>query len=242
MKKITKILAALCCMVAFASCDKKNPEDNSLIKPEGPDGGDTELTGSLAGSEYVVITLDEYSTKALGSKVVANYGPDDQTRFLYIWSDTYAAGTCSGLNCYGEAAEWVSLVVTNVGWSGAGWFNSEPTKAIVSNTSELKDWKFHVSCKANAGVAHIIILTWNGATYKFAIGNGQIEDAGVMYNAILPVDGEFNANVWEEYEISLASAGLDFSKDAVSDNMVSVLSGPVAGTTLDIDAVFFYKN
>ena len=244
MKKIFSFLMAASLSLALFSCQKDNnsSNDGSLKDDEENTGGDENGGSSLSGSEYVVLTLDECTAKELGSKIKANYGPDDETRFLYVWKDTYVGGTCSGLNSYGQAAAWTSLVVTNVGWSGAGWFNGADTPAFVSSTSELADWKFHIAYKGPAGKAHIIILTWNGATYKFAIGNGQLEDNGVAYPAIAPVSGTFEPNVWNEYEVSLADAGLDYTQTGKSDNIVSVLSGGVQGTTLDVDAIFFYKK
>ena len=243
MKKSISLFFAACCALAMISCQKDNGSDGGSLKEEENNGGGNEnVVSSLKGSEYVVITLDEYTAATLGSKIKANYGPDDVTRFLYVWEGTYNGGTCSGLNCYGEAAAWTSLVVTDKGWSGAGWVNKEETPAFVASTSELADWKFHVAYKGPAGRAHIVILTWNKVTYKFAIGDGQLEDNGVAYPAIAPVSGTFEPNVWNEYEVSLAEAGLDYTKAGQSDNLVSVLSGGVAGTTLDVDAIFFYKK
>ena len=243
MKKSISLFFAACCAIAMISCQKDNGSDGGNLKEDENNGGGNEnVVSSLKGSEYVVITLDEYTAATLGSKIKANYGPDDVTRFLYVWEGTYNGGTCSGLNCYGEAAAWTSLVVTNVGWSGAGWVNKEDTPAFVASTSELADWKFHVAYKGPAGRAHLLILTWNGSTYKFAIGDGQIEVDNILHTAIAPVSGAFEPNVWNEYEVSLEEAGLDYTKAGQADNLVSVLSGGVAGTTLDVDAIFFYKK
>ncbi|MGN1226560.1 MAG: hypothetical protein ACI4TL_04905 [Candidatus Cryptobacteroides sp.] len=243
MKKIFSIMMAACCSFALFSCQKENnPADDTLKGDENEGDNNEEVVSSLSGSEYVVLTLDEYTAAKLGSKIKANYGPDDVTRHLYVWDGTYVGGVCSGLNSYGEAAEWTSLVVTNIGWSGAGWFNDEVTPAFVANSADLADWKFHIAYKGPVGSAHIIILTWNGSTYKFAIGSGQLEDNSVAYTAIAPVSGAFEANVWNEYEVSLAEVGLDYTVAGESVNIVSVLSGGVSGTTLDVDAIFFYKK
>lgn len=245
MKKFFSILMAACCSFALFSCQKENNSTDDSLKDDNNNGDNNnqeEVASSLSGSEYVVLTLDEFTAASLGSKIKANYGPDDVTRHLYVWNETYVGGTCSGLNCYGQAAEWTSLVVTSVGWSGAGWFNDEDTPAFVASTSDLADWKFHIAYKGPVGSAHIIILTWNDSTYKFAIGSGQLEDAGVSYTAIAPVSGAFEANVWNEYEVSLADAGIDYSVVTKPVNIVSVLSGGVSGTTLDVDAIFFYKK
>lgn len=213
---------------------------------ENTGGNDGELHASLQGSEYVPIALDEYSAEAIKDKVKAAYYVDDTNVFYYIWEGTYNAGTSSGLNFYGEAVTWTSLVVGNVGWSGAGWCvtNPEYVPAFVSSEDDIANWKLHLAYKGAANVAHCMILYWCGGEYKFAIGQGTFEDSGVQYPAIAPVSGEFQANAWNEYEISLADTGFDYSKDntASKANLLAVLSGGTAGTTFDIDAIFFYKK
>ena len=249
MKKTLVKMAAFAAASVFviASCSKPAPEngDNGGLKDpttEGEGGeGVTPAHPSLAGSEYVLLGLDESTTASLGNKVKANYFVDDETMFLYVWDNTYTGGTSSGLNFYGEAAPWTSLVVGNVGWSGAGWVREGGIPHFVSDASDMTKWKFHIAYKGAANVAHICIITWNGGTYKFAVGQGSLDDNGATYKAIAPKSGEFKANVWNEYEVSLGDMGLDFTKDAKQDNILSILSGGVAGTTLDIDAMFFYK-
>lgn len=231
--------------VAIASCTKENPNNGGAIKdPNENTGGQNQETPahpSLGGSEYILLGVDEATAASLGNKVKANYFVDDVNMFLYIWENTYLPGTSSGLNFYGEAATWTSLVVGNVGWSGAGWLHKDGVPSFVSDAADMANWKFHIAYKGAENVAHIVIVTWNKQAYKFAIGDGSLDDNGQTYNAIAPKDGTFKANVWNEYEISLAEMGLDFTKNAAEDNIMSVLSGGTAGTTLDIDAMFFYK-
>ncbi len=242
MKKTILLLSAVVLSAAcvFSSC-KKDDSNKGGLKGEG-EKEDTNLPESLKGSSYVVLALDDNSFNAIGKKVAQDLRVDDKTRHLYVWSETYVGGTCSGLNFYGEATEWTSLVVTNVGWSGAGWFNDNETPAIASDAADLANWKFHVAYKGAAGKAHIINLYWNGGTYKFAIGEGSLDDAGASYSAIAPVSGKFVANDWNEYEVALTDTGMDYSKAGKSDNIVGVLSGGVQGTTVDLDAMFFYKK
>ena len=221
----------------------QNGDDNQGDNNQGGNepGVDDGVAASLKGSEYVLIGLDEYSTEYLGDKVKATYFVDDVTMHLYVWEGTYVGGTSSGLNVYGEAAPWTSLVVTSVGWSGCGWANDGETKAFVADAADMANWKFHIAYKGAANVPHICIINWNSGKYAFAIGEGTLEDSGVAYTAIPPVSGTFKPNVWNEYEVSLADMGIDFTKDAASTNMLSILSGGVAGTTLDVDAIFYYK-
>lgn len=242
MKKTFFALSALAA-VLFASCEK-TPETGNNPGLKDDDKIDETLHPSLKGSEYVVVSLDEYSTKDIQSRIKASYQIDDTNVFLYIWENTYTAGSSDGLNFYDMASSWTSLVVGTVGWSGAGFCVVNPTEIppFVEKTSDLASWTFHMAYKGAAGAAHIVILTWNGATYKFAVGDGSLEDAGVKYDAIAPVSGKFEVGKWNEYEISLAETGLDYTKAAKADNLVSVLSGGKTGTTLDVDAIFFYKK
>ncbi len=232
----TVVLSAAC---VLSSCSKDEPNKGGLKEEEKEDD---KLPESLKGSSYVVINLDDASFNHIASKVAQDLRVDDVTRHLYVWDGTYAGGTCAGVNFYGEAAEWTSLVVTNIGWSGAGWFNDKETPAIASDAADLANWKFHVAYKGAAGKAHIINLYWNGGTYKFAIGEGSLDDAGASYSAIAPISGKFVANDWNEYEVALTDTGMDYTKAGKSDNIVGVLSGGVQGTTIDLDAMFFYKK
>lgn len=226
--------------------ENETPGGNENENPGGNQGGTTDEYPSLNGTEYVTIALDEYTTAALGTKIKTSYQLDDVNVFLYVWENTYLAGTPSGLNFYGEAAGWSSLVVGNVGWSGAGWCvtNPEYVPAFVDSTSDLSNWYFHIGYKGAANVAHIVILYWQGGEYKFAIGQGSLADADVTYTALAPTSGTFQPNVWNEYEVCLADTGFNYAADntTLKANLAAFLSGGVAGTTIDVDAVFFYKK
>lgn len=254
------LAAAVFAVAACTQVDPENEEGGNGLKPDdteqdggngntgsgNTDGDDSGLHASLQGSEYVTLALDEFTAASIADKIKAAYYVDDVNVFCYVWDGTYNAGLSSGLNFYGEAAGWTSLVVGTVGWSGAGWCitNPEFIPAFVEDAADLAKWKFHLTYKGAPNVAHCMILYWNGGEYKFAIGQGSFVDAGVTYNAINPVSGTFQPNEWNEYEVSLADTGFDYTKDnTVSKaNIVAVLSGGTPGTTLDIDALFFYKK
>ena len=258
MKKSYLAILAVASICLLASCKKDNPstgngglkDDENTENPGGDNpggenpGDDTDLHASLQGSAYVTVALDAQSTEAIKSKIKASYQVDDTNVFLYVWENTYSGGTAAGLNFDGEAEGWTSLVVGTVGWSGAGWCVVTPATipAFVESSSDLANWKFHLAYKGAANVAHIVILTWNGSTYKFAIGEGALEDNGTRFDAIPPVGGTFKAGLWNEYEIALTDTGLNYTRAAKADNLVSILSGGVTGTTLDVDAMFFYKK
>lgn len=263
MKFATMFAAA---MFVLASCEKagneentgngglKDPTENQGDNNQGDNnqgnnnqGGTTdELHASLQGSEYVTISLDEYSTAAIQSKIKASYQLDDTNVFFYIWESTYNAGTASGLNFYGEATGWTSLVVSTVGWSGGGWCVVAPEfiPAFVENTADLNNWYFHLAYKGAANVPHCVVLSWQSGEYKFAVGQGTFTDNGQSYPAIAPTSGTFQPNVWNEYEVCLADTGFNYAADnTVSKaNLAAILSGGQAGVTCDLDAIFFYKK
>ena len=69
----------------------------------------TDYSKSLKGSNYYVIAMDATTFTSIQSKVVADFRPDDVTKFLYVWENTYSAGTSTGPNFYGEveACKWL---------------------------------------------------------------------------------------------------------------------------------------
>ena len=243
MKKTFLLLSAVALSAAcvFSSCQKDGSNKGGL-KGEG-EKEDTNLPESLKGSAYAVISMDDNSYKAIEKKVLTDLRVDDTSRSLYVWSDTYVGGTSSGLNFYGEASEWISLIVTTAGWSGAGFniHDDAPASAFVKDAADLANWKFHFAYKGAENLAQAGIIAWNGKEYKFSFGGASFVDNGVTYPLVKPLSGEFVPNEWNEYEIALTETGIDFTVDG-KGNYFSFLSGGVQGTTLDLDAVFFYKK
>jgi len=206
----------------------------------------TNFTPSLTGTEYYPIVMGGVTSAALGTKIKADFRPDEATRFLYVWNATYNAGTSTGPNFYGEVEGWVSLTVANVGWSGAG-FNIKTVgneaslagmKAITDNPDK---YYLHIGIKSKDKAVHAFIL--GGQTdIKFAIGATGFNDNGVIYPAL----GDFTRDgEWHEIEIPMSTfktMGLSYNNFVADPNILSVLSGGVQGTTLDLDGVFIYKK
>lgn len=249
MKKALTVLAcAAVVLAAFNSCKKSNSDNGgSLINPDD-NGGKTETVSSLSGSDYAVVVLDETSLGKISSKVAVNLGPDNSNSFLYVWSETYTGGTCSGVNFYGEAAEWTSLVVTSVGWSGCGFF-------IKSEPAGLADWRTRVAADPSSYYLHFALkpgkatdihrvqVVWGSTQYAAGLG-GDYNDNGTISAELKPLSGTYTPGEWNEYEISVAEMGINFNQALKDDgdNYLTFLSGSVEGTQLDLDAVFFYKK
>lgn len=255
---------ALLAGFTFTSCEKDNGGNGgnggAIIDDNGDGNGNANLHASLKGSNYYVLFLDDDSYAAIEDKVVADFRPsvvDGQTYInIDVWSNTYTAGTNSGLGFYGAATGWVSFVVGSLGWSGGAWdlYNKDVDVPNVDKVKEIAEdldsYYLHLAYKTNqTGKSHLFYMCWPSADVageSFAIGDTSYNDAGTVYQPIAPVnnDGTFTVGEWNEYEIPLKDMGLDFSQDPqkAAINLLAFLSGATAGTTLDLDAIFIYKK
>lgn len=262
MKKYFMILMAFAISVSLVatSCTPTTNNDDEEDLIDDPNSGDnseggeaTTTEASLSGTNYYPIIMDGTTFDKLAGKVAVDLRPDDANKFLYVWDGTYAGATASGLNFYGIAGEYTALTVTNVGWSGAGYFITSKVDGF-DKIAQLNEagYYFHVAYKGAASVAHACYIVWgDGNLYRFVLGEGQTEVEGVMTQALKPInnDGAFVAGEWNEYEFSLADAGVDFTHtlsanaDGVAgSNIFCFLSGGNSGTAINLDAAFFYKK
>lgn len=204
---------------------------------------------SLTGSNYYLIYLDETSAAKIAGKIVGDYRVDDNITHLYIWSvgDTYAAGSCSGPNSYGEVTDWLSLIVQSVGWSGFGinCTNLTELDKLATVTDNPDGYYFHIAIKSQqTGKSHRFYMQGTGdANGGFVLGPSAFVDGSKTYAAYAnyTTDGE-----WNYFDIPmsvLVNEGLKFrTGNTAALNVFCGLSGGTAGTTLDVDAIFIYKK
>jgi hypothetical protein len=198
---------------------------------------------SLTGTEYYPIIMDGITAGKLGTKIKADFRPDELTKFLYIWDNTFTAGTSSGPNCFGEVEPWTSLVVGSVGWSGAG-FNCKDgalLDKLAPMTANTDKYYLHIGIKSRSTAVFVFALDGQ-SNVKFAVGPTSFNDNGTIIQPLadFPRDGE-----WQKIEIPLSTLktnGLLYSTGMVEKNVMWLLAGGVAGTALDLDAVFIYKK
>lgn len=276
MKKFYSIFAAIGILsCAFVSCEKSggdNNDDNNGGNG-GNNGGSTEMPASLKGSDYIVLSLgdEEYEYIEDNAKV-CNMMPyninNDESKpgiALYIWDQggqlTYSPGEASGINSYGFGEGWVSFVVAQVGWSGAGYSFTKDGVAdradAIAKFAEIEknpgNWYFHFAYKSEQDAkSHVGGIAWKDAAgnevkYEFVFGDptGTFDDGGKVTNRILPVSGEYRKGEWNEYEIKISDTPIDYSVATgmtAGTNLFWMLSGPDTGTTLDLDAIFFYRK
>jgi len=247
MKKQTLLAAFLGLLIAgttMVSCSKSSPTPTDKEEPgkeEPGKEGPLKPTDSpyLKGSDYYLIALDSESEKHIKSKIKQDLRTDDENMHLYIWEGTYSAGTSSGPNAFGEVEGWTSLIVGSVGWSGFG-FSTDAAKGFKADLTGITgDHYLHFAIKSKDKASHQLILNSgiDKDDYKIVIGSESFE--GTAPTTDFERDGE-----WHHIEIKMSTLfekGLKY-RTPISANILAILSGPVAGTTLDIDGIFFYKK
>ena len=221
-----------------ASCETFTASCEVTVLPEQND-----LHPSLMGSDYYVIQLDETSYGHIASKVVEDFRVDNVNSFLYIWPDgtSFTAETSTGLNFYGQEEDWISLSVANLGWSGAGYFIESGYGDIdmTNMYNNPDDYVFHVALKsAQPSSGYSFIFNDGSAEAKVVIGNVAIE-------GVQPYMDFTRDNEWQEIEIPFSyinSLGVYYNQTFTDVNILAFLAGGVQGTTVDMDAMFFYKK
>ena len=207
--------------------------------------------GTMFANQVWPIIMDEttFTTCNSNSAVVADFRPNNDDRFLYLWDNTYDSLTTAGLNSMGNTDGYLSLIVAkNQGWAGAGfhltdngnsWQAAEQLRAaIVANPN---NYYLHMAIKSTDNYSHCFYL-FNTEATKFVLGNHSVYD-GPIYSDFTR-DGE-----WQEFDIPMstyASALASITCNA-GTVMFAMMSEGVQGAMLDLDAVYicdreFIKN
>lgn len=200
---------------------------------------------TLNGSNYTIIQIDEASATAIASEIINDCRPDEENKFLYVWDNTFTAGTPSGLNFYGQTEGWVSFVVGSVGWSGAG-YNVGSGADMIDMTDMYNnpdDYVFHIGMKSSeSNSSYLFIFADGSSEAKVCVGSSAFTDNGITYE---PYTDFSRDNEWHSVEIpasKLRELGVFYNAPFNDKNVFAFLAGGTAGTTLDFDACFFYKK
>lgn len=208
------------------------------VREQGGGGG----AGQLKGTQVWPIILDEPTATANASKIVASFQPNDVDQFLYVWDQTYVGGQSTGLNFHGNTDGYMALVVSTVGWSGAGfcltdagtgWQPAEALRAaIVANPD---DYYLHMAIKSTDQGNHTFYFMNNDQT-KFVLGTTAF-DGGIVFSNF-ERDG-----AWHEFDIPMARFASALTTGfPAGGNVFVMLSGGTQGIQLNLDAVYFYKK
>ena len=198
--------------------------------------------GTMFANQVWPIIMDEttFATCNSNSAVVADFRPNNQDRFLYIWVETYDSLTTAGLNSMGNTDGYLSLRVTNhQGWAGAGlcltesgnsWQAAEQLRAaIVANPD---NYYLHMAIKSTDNYSHCFYL-FNTEATRFVLGNHSVYD-GPVYSDFIR-DG-----AWQEFYIPMSTyaSALASVTCSAETNIFVMLSEGVLGAMLNLDAVY----
>ena len=197
------------------------------------------------GDNYYLISMDDVNAHKIESSIVADFRPNESTNNLYIWVDSYIQGNSIGTNSLDETnVSWVSLIVSNIGWSGAGFHSSNTSllDKLANVTNNPDNYFLHIALKSSDNACHLFGMDGESQT-KFTIGSAPFKDNGVDIPPItdFPRDGK-----WHAIEIpmtTLKQMGLSYSANNMnSKNILWFLSGGVSGVTLEMDAIYIYEK
>lgn len=246
MKKLFAIAAMAAMLIA---CGEKEDDTNNPTPGPGPnpDINETNLPECLKGSDYYPIVMDAVTFGNIESKVSADLRVDDFNTHLWIWENTYVAGTSTGPNYFGEVEGWVALQVGSVGWSGAGFCCYDPAKLskLADITANPADYVLHLAMKSQDAATHeFVFYSDSGAEAKLAV------DVDGVYGYAR--DGEWHAievpmtyftNNGLLWTSALGAGSVPGNNVDVipqgGHNVMAVLSG--ASGSLNLDACFIYK-
>lgn len=239
MKKnlfITAIISLFCLSVSAI----EGVTVTSAIEKDG-----TTPTFKFSASEdyYVIYLGDSTKSKYANAVPASNYiyiGPDaDQGRNLWVWSNTYSAGSTAGANSFGIDKEYMAWKVNSVGWSGLGYSIAKNNPINMSCVGD--DYSLHLAVKSttakqsfdfefidgNKHEAHIVLGT---DAYNGFPAVADFSRDGKWYNIDVPMS--YLADQFE-YDLSNATAYANV-------NYFVVLAGGTAGTDIEYDAIFFH--
>jgi chitodextrinase len=193
------------------------------------------------GTDYHLIYLDNVTAARIPTTLIKkDYRPDAVNNFMYIWENTYTLLSSTGPNSNGVPGEYLNLQVNSVGWSGFGFAGTPASPKDMSAVNS--NYTLHVAMKSTDSASHLIILeAANGISVKAAIGDTPFVDGSNTYQPYTNFTRDGN---WHVIEIPMSyffNQGLKYT-NPVSENVFAMLSGGVQGTTIAVDAVYFYRQ
>ena len=198
----------------------------------------------LQGSDYIVIAMDETTLKSIEGKVKCHmpsdgvYGDPNTGTLFFDWWNGGSAGTASGPNFFGVVDGWFSIN-TSADWFGYAFHlaegNTDAEKAESAKRREaLKgitaDYTLHLAMKATCSGSYSL---------------GMLDGANVVIGEEGSTYGFKRDGQWHEIEIPVSAfmAGEKYNA-STGVNVLYWTQAENAGypTTLDVDAIFFYKK
>ncbi|MBL1411465.1 hypothetical protein [Sphingobacterium faecale] len=238
------------------SCKKDKaltPPSTDYIKYKEDDSPQDQLHESLKGSNYVLLFLDDATAEKIKGKILKDYRPNKSNGIRNaIWNGlTNKSESTMGQNFYGVGDHWMWYDVNEgAGWSVLAWHTT--ANEAFDFTEIDQSYTLHIAMKSVDNESHGFRFykpNSDASVYEkfgFTIGENMMTGESVEdYRTNIPRDGK-----WHEIEIKLSDLGNKWNYNQIcertsvegSENLLTILSGGKGGTTLQIDAIFFYKK
>lgn len=235
MKKFTLVAAASIVAIAAQAQYTCDPS-TSVVSAQKP-----------KTVEYITLSDAAIAELKTAGAAVTYVGPDaNEGRNLWYWEETVIPADETYPRVDMEEGGYISVEVTNKGWSGAGLAVDAPGLDL---TMFNDNTHFHLAYmtptdNGPASIALIIVDNTSGGSLpaKVALGSA-FDDGGAIYPTIAP---KVNDD-WQGIDITFADLKKFYPTFAPNGlngwtgNLLSFLGGGVAGTTFAFDAVYFYN-
>lgn len=222
--------------IFFYKNDTKVIEDGKDTTPCGPymttalNGGASVFDWTNA-EKIIPVHISEGVKALMNGKIREGYDTSVTNPEFQIWEQTYEAGEGSGVNSFGLAEDFTSLVTGTKGWTGGGI--NITTAADMSVLSTEDNYYLHLAIRDADYLTHQAYgFELNGA--KFTLGKN-----GDGYVTDFTRDGEWH---YLDIPVSALKAGLFSNATSFTGNILTFNSGSRTGAKFEIDNVFFYIN
>jgi hypothetical protein len=221
-----------------------NGETKTCVVSVQNGGGQGGETHTITAKRIWPVVLDQVTFDKYASLVAGDFRPNSNDNNLWVWDETYSAGSGAGKNFFGQEG-YTSLVVGTVGWSGCGYCVTNPDGVTAMET-------LRAAAVANPDkfFLHLAMKTAKAGDYTFYIFN--VEEAGRAFSiGKTPVKlnesvfGDFTRDgEWHEFDVpmSLFTTALSSYTAKSGDNILCALAGGTPGVELNLDAVYFYEK
>lgn len=237
MKNFTSILAvALLC----GSLSAMAQDDEIRVTPAtDPDTFEPSFQFNKEYKYYSISLDDETKEANLNDDQYIYIGPDEENgRNLWMWAG-FSFPTTSMANSFGVPGAYTSVMVTgDGGWSGLGYNVAAANPIDLSGITS--EYTFHIALSSESSEPIDFYLTdGNGKEAHLVFGEDAFGENEPIAN--FERDGE-----WYNIDIPMTyledNFGLSFkgAENYADKNLLCLLGGGVAGTTINYDAVFFY--
>ena len=189
------------------------------------------------------LLLDNQTTAAYESKIVANFGPNDVDRHLYDWNQNTEEVQATGKNYYGNLEGYYSAKLINEQWNGLGFAVTDKTPVqTMINAMKANPEKFflHIAIKSTQNYSYWFNL-FDTDHFWFTLGNKALQNGDPAHNNPLFGEDFTRDGSWAVYNIPMSQFAAYFDNYAQGDNVLAFGTEPVAGNIINLDAIFFYE-